>query len=323
MPGAEVVSAEPVNRIPFAMTRLALLAFCLLPVSVALAQPTSAAPKQKAKKEYREPTWLMPRVEGPNLHYRTFESRTAGQPVSYLIYLPEDYETDRARRYPVVYWLHGIGGSQQGVPTMAGRLTQAIRDKKTPPFIVVYVNGMVRSGYVDTADGKYPVETVTLKELIPHIDATYRTIARREGRMVEGFSMGGGGAAKWGFKHPDLFGSVSILAGALHTREEMERRNAGMAATYGTPEQFEQNNPWALVQANADRIRGRTTIRIAVGGKDRLAAANTRYHELLTKLGIAHAFDVVPDAIHSPNPVYDGLGDRNWDFYRKAFGGGL
>ena len=65
---------------------------------------------------------------------------------------------------------------------MAGRLTKAIEEGKSPPMIVVYVNGMIRSGYVDTANGKWPVETVTIKELIPHIDVTYRTIARREGR---------------------------------------------------------------------------------------------------------------------------------------------
>lgn len=100
-------------------------------------------------------------VTGPNLHYKTFDSKTAKEKVSYLIYLPSDYETAKSQRYPVVYWLHGIGGSQQGVPQMAERLTKAIADKKTPPQIVVYVNGMIRSGYTD---GQYPVETVTIKE---------------------------------------------------------------------------------------------------------------------------------------------------------------
>jgi hypothetical protein len=57
------------------------------------------------------------------------------------------------RRYPGVYWLHGIGGSQQGMPTMAARLTDAIEAGRVPPMIVVYINGMVRSGYVDTANG--------------------------------------------------------------------------------------------------------------------------------------------------------------------------
>ncbi len=59
-------------------------------LSLALAGPLAAqAPdagkggaKQKGKKEFREPTWKMPPVEGPNLHYKTFDSKTAGEPVS-------------------------------------------------------------------------------------------------------------------------------------------------------------------------------------------------------------------------------------------------
>src|SRR6185436_19404863 len=125
---------------------------------------------------------------------------------------------------PTVFWLHGIGGAQTGVPMMAQRLTRAIEAKQTPAMIVVYVNGMIDSGY---ADGRFAVETVTIKELIPHIDATYRTIATRDGRMIEGFSMGGAGAAKWGFKHPDLFGSISVLAGALGDNAETMKNRDG------------------------------------------------------------------------------------------------
>ena len=113
-------------------------------------------------------------------------------------------------------------------------LTKAIAEGKTPAMIVVYVNGMIRSSYVDSADGKTPVETVTIKELIPHVDATYRTIATRDGRMIEGFSMGGSGAAKWGFKHTDLFGSISIIDGSLDTSEEISGRAAQQLKTlYG------------------------------------------------------------------------------------------
>ncbi len=297
--------------LPLALSTVVALPLCAQDAAEA------AAPK-KAKKQFSEPKWMMPPVEGPNLHYKSFDSKAAKEKVSYLIYLPADYETTKTRRYPVVYWLHGIGGSQQGVPQMAERLTQAIADKKTPPMIVVYVNGMIRSGYVDTADGKYPVETVTIKELIPHIDATYRTIATREGRVVEGFSMGGGGAAKWGFKYTELFGTVSILSGALFNREQMAQKTDSLKDTYGSPERYEESNPWSIVEKNADKIRGRTVVRVAVGGKDGLATTNTRFHELLDKLKIEHDFDIVPDAPHSPNPVYEGLGDKNWAFWRKA-----
>ena len=270
----------------------------------------------------REPSWLMPPVKGSNLFYRTFKSQTVRQPVSYLLYLPPDYENAKDRRYPVVYWLHGIGGSQQGAPRMAQRLTKAIKEGKSPPMIVVYVNGMVRSGYVDTANGKWPVETVTIKELIPHIDETYRTIAGREGRCVEGFSMGGSGAAKWGFKYPELFGSVSIFAGALHNIASLQKRDGGarLREIYGGAERYNENNPWLLVKKNLDAIRHRTAIRIVVGEQDGLKETNRRYHEHLDKLGLKHGFHVIPNARHTPNLLYDGLGEKNWSFFRAAFG---
>jgi len=307
-------------------TKLLLIVALTLAAAAAAQTPAPGAEpkeKQKAKKEFREPKWLMDPVEGLNLHYKTFDSKTVKEKVSYLLYLPPGYEAAPAQRYPVVYWLHGIGGSQQGVPQMAARMNKAIEEKKCSPMIVVYVNGMIRSGYVDSADGKIPVETVTIKELIPHIDATYRTIATREGRVVEGFSMGGGGAAKWGFKYPGLFGTVSILAGAMWDPAGPGRGARGgppAAAPDGSarPSERPGENPWQLVEQNLDQIRGYTAVRVVVGGKDGLRETNQRFHERLDALGIQHEFHVIPDAPHSPNPLYEGLGDANWNFWTAA-----
>lgn len=306
--------------------------FPLLALLLTAAMSVEAQPEKKSKKSGgtapadqrardQKPSWLMPPVQGLNLHYKTFESKAAGEKVSYLLYLPPDYETAKERRYPVVYWLHGIGGSQQGVPLMAERLTKAITEGKTPAMIVVYVNGMIRSSYVDSADGKTPVETVTIKELIPHVDATYRTLATREGRMIEGFSMGGSGAAKWGFKHTDLFGSISIIDGALHSSEDL--MSGPMAESFktiygGDKERFAANDPWKLAEKNATKMKGCTTIRI-VTRTTGLGSTNTKFHDLLGRLGLEHEFHTIPDAPHSPNPLYEGLGDKNWQFYAKAF----
>ena len=86
---------------------------------------------------------------------------------------------------------------------------------KIPEMIVVLVNGMKDSFYNDSPDGKWPIESVIIKELIPHIDKTYRTLAHRETRAIEGYSMGSYGAAHLGFKYPELFGIVGVNAGAL------------------------------------------------------------------------------------------------------------
>ncbi len=286
-------------------------------------QPSSqqAPPRERLGNRPRDqkPSWMMPKIAGPHLHYESFASQRVGEPVSYVIYLPPDYETSSQRRYPVVYWLHGIGGSQQGLPEMSRRLTAAIEAKKAPAMLVVFVNGMIRSSYVDSKDGKTPVESVALNELIPHIDTTYRTIARREGRMIEGFSMGGAGAAKWGLRHPELFGAISILDGALHTDPATGRLASSFDSIYGGDQQYyDAHDPWKLAESQADKLKGRTSIRIVTRTAG-LGETNRKYHDHLTNLGLTCELDTIADAPHSPNPLYVGLGDKNWEFYTRAF----
>ena len=115
---------------------------------------------------------------------------------------------------PVVSWLHGLRGS----PASAGAVVERLAIHDAPSLILVSCTDPTkRSMWTDFKDGSVPLETVIVKDLIPHVDATYRTLASREFRAIEGFSMGGYGAAYIGFKYPDVFGVVSILAGAMHT----------------------------------------------------------------------------------------------------------
>jgi endo-1,4-beta-xylanase len=275
------------------------------------AQDAQARQRERAAQADEPPQWVKPPIEAIHVQHRTFQSKYANGPVSYLIYLPAGYETS-GKRYPVMYWLHGRGGGQQGIPGFAGRLTKAIESGEAPAMIVVFVNGLPTGGYRDSADGKQPVESVAIKELIPHIDATYRTIATREGRLVEGFSMGGSGAAKWGFKFADLFGSIGVFAGAMHGRGSPAPIPPGLNLS-------PQDDPWALAEQNADRVRGKSVIRITVGGKDGLVKSNTAFHELLDKLRIEHQFAVIEGVAHTPWPLYDALGDKCWTFYHEAF----
>ncbi|MEW4491025.1 alpha/beta fold hydrolase [Thalassoglobus sp. JC818] len=269
----------------------------------------------------REPAWKMPVVEGTNLYYHTFPSTTVGEDVSYVIYLPPSYDEQPEKKFPVVYWLHGIGGSQQGLPAMSQRMTEAIEAEKMQATIVVYVNGMVRSSFVDSKDGQVPVETVAIQELIPHIDANYRTIATRNGRMIEGFSMGGAGAAKWAFRHPELFGSLSIIDGALHKDPLSGRLANSFQSIYGGDiDYYNDRNPWKLAEAQDDDLNEKLLVRIVTRSAG-LGRVNREYKDHLEQLGFTVEFDVIENAPHSPNPLYEGLGDKNWAFYSQAFSG--
>jgi len=102
-------------RFPFPRLLLVLL----LPV-VAIAQ---MSPPPRAATDAGFGPWLDPNHTAPaGMQYRTFVSKLAGTEVSYVVYLPPDYDAATERRYPVVYWLHGRGGSQTGAVTFASRL---------------------------------------------------------------------------------------------------------------------------------------------------------------------------------------------------------
>lgn len=265
--------------------------------------------------------WVRPPVFGVRLQYRTFESKAAGSKVSYLIYTPSEYESSKNVRYPVMYWLHGIGGGQMGVPDMTRRFDDAIRAGKTPPMLVVFVNGLADSMWCDSKDGKRPVETVFIKELIPHIDASYRTIATREGRLIEGFSMGGFGAARLGFKYPGLFGTVSMLSGALHDENSFKERHGALFQSLfgGDSDYFNAQSPWTWAQKNAGTLQTKTPVRLVVGDHDITLGHNRDFDAWFGKLGIPHTFTVLSCVGHSPGPVYEGLGEENWKFYSKVF----
>src|SRR5262245_11424604 len=175
-----------------------------------------------------------------------------------------------------MYWLHGIGGAQAGIPALVTRFDDAIVAGKTPPMLIVFVNGARDSWYCDSTDGKAPVESVIVKDLIPHIDSAYRTVAKREGRIVEGFSMGGFGAAHLGFKYPELFAAVSMLDAAMVDLNTMQTRHSVLYQRIfgGREEAFQADNPRILVEKNAEAIRGQMAIRFAAAA---LAAGNRSF----------------------------------------------
>lgn len=271
--------------------------------------------------------WVTRAVEVPRVERRTFESAAAKTTVSYHIFKPETYDTDKERRFPVLYWLHGTGGGLAGIAPLSAFFERAMRDGKIPPMLIVFPNGLAKSMWCDSKDGAVPMETVMVKELVPHIDAAFRTYAHSHGRIIEGFSMGGYGAARLGFTYPEVFGAVSILAGGpldldfqgpravanTDEREEILRNVCG-----GELEYFKARSPITVVRQNAGAIRGKSLVRQAVGSRDFTAELNRSYSMLLHQLNIKHDFTVVGGVGHDTMALLQGLGDKNWQFYRDA-----
>ncbi len=301
-------------------------------VMAGLVPPSAMAQSADAPRADARPAvpWITREVKAPRVSFHTFESAGAKTKVSYHLYTPAAYDASESsdRRFPVVYWLHGSGGGAAGIAKVATHFDAAIEAGKTPPCLVVFVNGLGEGMYVDWKDGTAPLETVIVKDLVPHIDGTYRTIATREGRMLDGFSMGGYGAARLGFKYPDVFRAVSIVGAGPMQEELVQTPRAGrqraaevLAKVYGGDQAyFRAVSPRTLAKQNVAAITAASLIRVVIGDKDETFENNRLFHEHLESLKIPHTWTVLPGVAHDPMGVLRAMGDENWALYRAAFG---
>jgi putative tributyrin esterase len=169
-----------------------------------------------------------------------YESPSVGRTLKYNIVLPTTYESGD-KRYPVLYLLHGLSSNY----TAWARMNVPKYAKGYDLIVVMPDAG--NSWYANWAESdesqKNAWEDAIIKDLIGHIDSTYRTIAKREGRAINGLSMGGYGGLMLGLKHPDLFCSIGSHSGAVAFAKGVgDRLRSGEALrTRNTPS--DQPNP--------------------------------------------------------------------------------
>ncbi|MFN7552645.1 MAG: alpha/beta hydrolase [Pseudomonadota bacterium] len=273
-----------------------------------------------------QPAWVTPAVQAPQVERRLLDSAAVGGPVSYHVYLPDAYAADPQRRFPVVYWLHGCGQSPTaGIGTMSAAFDGAIERGLLPPLIVVFPNGLPCGMYTDAVGGAQPVESMIIADLVPEVDRTLRTVPDRSGRIIEGFSMGGYGAARLGFKYRNLFGAVSILGGGPLQADfltndpglqPLEMRRALLAQVWGgDPAAFLADSPRTLAAAAVGDLPTRFPLRQLIGAEDSILPANREFHGLLVALGIAHDYRELPGVDHAMPAVLAAMGDEFWRFH--------
>ena len=251
--------------------------------------------------------WVDPIIDEPaGTRYVTFAAPSLGpgRMASYLIYLPPDYQKAPAKRYPVLYYFHGGGGSQRVGDIWVQKLDAAIKAGVCPPMIAVSIEGLPNGRFLDSPDGTTPIESVIMNDLIPNVDANYRTIPRRGARALEGLSMGGYGAFHFGFKFPEMFSMISGICSGVSDPHAPARPN--------TPRRVETaydlaNNPFILAEKNLAAIKGRFKIRSVVGTEDFTLEVNKAFDARLTELGIPHEFKLVPHVSHGYKEYYEIL----------------
>src|SRR3954467_6733789 len=279
---------------------LAALLLALLPAQA----PGAVGPAKLIKREQLD----------PRLQELTFSTPALSSETHVRILLPAGYGASKHARYPVLYLLHGAIDDYKSWTDKGD--AEAIT--KGYPLIVVMPDagqyGNYTNWYNDGAFGQPMWETWHIRQLVPWIDAHYRTIAKRSGRATAGLSMGGGGAMSYAARHPDMFVSASSFSGAVDTNSpgvQPVTQASGLAdgshspgAIFGTRARDEvrwrAHNPWDLA-ANLAGLK--LTVRTGNGapggpGGDsgdpveaEVHTESVNFHDRLTELGLPHVWD--------------------------------
>jgi enterochelin esterase-like enzyme len=250
---------------------------------------------------------------------QVIKSTILNREVHYTIYLPSDYYTSE-RNYPVTYLLHGHGDADDGWIQFGevNRLADdAIKTGKIPPMIIVTPDGF-GSFYINAADGSFNYEDFFIKELIPHIEKTYKVKAEKRFRGISGLSMGGYGSLLYALKYPELFAAAAPLSAAIWTPDQIKEMSKSqfdgyfinsigknlMGADRLTPTWL-ANSPLGLIDKKTKEELSSVRYWIDCGDDDFLTIGNAQLHIALTNKNVPHEFR-----------MRDGA--HNWTYWRTG-----
>jgi S-formylglutathione hydrolase FrmB len=266
------------------------------------------------------------------VEYKSLPSKLLGRELRYGVYLPPSYASSPNKKYPVLYFLHGLFEDEMRWSTRGHTdqiLNRMIAEGRIGEFIVAIPNGGT-SFYTNTRDGSEKWEDAIVTEFIPLIESSYRVIASRATRGISGTSMGGYGALKIAMKHPDLFGSASAhsavllqdLSAAKVSAGRLQRFQDMFDKIYGINQDlsyWEANNPMTLAK-DTKKLNG-LKLYFDCGTEDDYGfdLGARQLDEMLTRAGYAHESHLYP-------------GRHGWDyamqhtnesllFHWKAFSG--
>jgi enterochelin esterase-like enzyme len=266
-----------------------------------------------------------PAAAGQVLEGLKMPSAILGRDVAYAVYLPPGYEAS-TQRFPVVYLLHGYTDDESGwiqfgeIQLAADR---AIAEREIPPMIIVMPDGGV-TFYINDAAGKVRYEDMFVRELVPFIDATYRTRPDRELRGVAGLSMGGWGTLVYTLRHPDLFSAGAAFSAAVWSDDDiigMKPKSwdelfgplfgaEGKTGRDRLTASFRAVSPLDLARTLPEDSLKKVRYYIDCGDDDFLIKGNCALHLLLTDRKIPHEFRVRD-------------GGHTWTYWRTGIVEGL
>ncbi len=285
-------------------------------------------PEGKAQNNTKQGSWEKIKVHGKALE-GNLEGDSADRDV--FVYLPASYASNRNRRYPVVYFLHGYAAHAESYwnslsVAAAADAASAEMLLVLPDAFTIY-DGSMFSNSPTTGDW----ETFIADDLVSYIDGHYRTIANRGARGLSGHSMGGYGTVRIGMKRPEAFGALYAMSSCCLLQDAQNLLPGQSAAAKGKqggalakalqsqaaawapnpqnpPEYFDlptkdgvlqplvaakwtANSPLLMVDQYVPNLKRYRAIEIEVGTRDPFLALNTQLEQALTRLGVQHKFE--------------------------------
>jgi len=218
----------------------------------------------------------------------SFWAESLSKDANMTVLLPE--KSGAAGPYPVLYLLHGMSQDD----SQWSRLTRIERYVVELPLIVVMPDGG-RGYYTDAKQG-LAYESHVMKDVIGFVDRFFPTIPERRGRAIGGYSMGGYGAVKLAFKHPDCFCSVVGSAGPYDLSRLLVRPDCGeeMRLIFGDDVAEGGNDIFRLAEGMDRGLL--PVIRLECGTEDYLLPDSRKLHAHLGALGISHEYAELPGA---------------------------
>jgi S-formylglutathione hydrolase FrmB len=246
--------------------------------------------------------WSNPKKTPPGIHHEVFFSTAIGRKIGYNIYLPPAYRSQSRTSFPTIYFLHRKLGDES---TESRVFSDWLRSGGSLSAIVVFPNGGRNSKYMDSVagsemDGKIMMETALTKELVPHIDAHYRTIRNPEGRSIQGFSMGGMGALRLAFAYPHLFGRVYAFNPAVDDDAENiaeEEPELLLKMMGSNPSEWHERMAKTLGLRNIKKLKN-SLIDISIGDRDELLHSVLDLSKALRAAGLPHTLKIIPELDH-------------------------
>jgi endo-1,4-beta-xylanase len=223
------------------------------------------------------------------------------------------------KKYPVVYHLHGRRpGSESKTVSLVTFIEKAMRSGKIQHTIYVFPNGGPMSWYNYPQVKNGQGEDVFIKEMAPHVDATYRTFGTRAKRGIQGFSQGGRGTTRIIFKYPEMFGSTAPGGSGYEPEERIRDSNGVESKSVRFAPGYDA---WTLAKAYSKR-KDAPPLKplIWVGTKGFNYEYNLKFMKYLDELEIPYKKLIVPDAPHSTKIIYEKSGLALMQFHDRNFG---